>query len=123
MIQTETGTVFIGFTGQLKCEKCGNLTFMHLRQEYMKEKTFFVDQGTSFMHVHRVCPICENKTFVGRPKAMLRKSEVTELHRLLDSGLPDTKTWLRSLPEKQMDQVLERYYSLEAFEFMRRILQ
>ena len=92
-------------------------------KEYMKEKTFFVDQGTSFMHVHRVCPICENKTFVGRPKAMLRKSEVTELHRLLDSGLPDTKTWLRSLPEKQMDKVLERYYSLEAFEFMRRILQ
>ena len=123
MIQTETGTVFIGFTGQLKCEKCSNLTFMHLRQEYMKEKMFFVDQGTSFMHVHRVCPICENSTFVGRPKAVLRRSDVTELHRLLDSGLPETKKWLRSMPEKQMDKVLERYYSLEAFDFMRRILQ
>lgn len=33
MIQTETGTVFIGFTGQLKCEKCGNLTPMHLKEK------------------------------------------------------------------------------------------
>lgn len=123
MLQTEHGTVFIGFTGQLKCEKCGNLTPMHLRQEYMKEKMFFVDQGTSFAHVHRICPICENDTFVGRPKAMLRKGELSELHRLLDSGLVETKAWLRSLSEKQMDKVLERYYSLEAFEFMRRVLQ
>lgn len=105
------------------CEKCGNLTSMHLRQEYTKEKMFFVDQGTSFMHVHRVCPLCESKTLVGRPKAMLRKSEVAELHELMESGLPDTKAWLRSLPEKQMDKVLERYYSLEAFEFMRRVLR
>jgi hypothetical protein len=52
-----------------------------------------------------------------------KRHRATELHHLLDSGLPDTKTWLRSLPEKQMDKVLERYYSLEAFEFMRRILQ
>ena len=123
MIQTETGTIFIGFTSHLKCEKCGNMTPMHLRQEYMKEKMFFVNQGTSFMHVHRICPICESTTFAGRPKAMLRNSEVAELHRLLDSGLADTKAWLRSLPEKQMDKVLERYYSLEAFEFMRRVLQ
>lgn len=123
MIQTETGTVLIGFTGQLKCEKCGNLTQMHLRQEYLKEKMFFVDQGTSFMHVHRICPICENKIFAGRPKAMLRKAEVAELHRLLDSGFVETKAWLRSMQEKQIDKVLERYYSLEAFDFMRRVLQ
>lgn len=123
MYQTETGTVFIGFTGHLMCEKCGNMTPMHLRQEYVKEKMFFVDQGTSFQHIHRICPICENSTFAGRPKAMLRKSELADLHRLLDSGLPDTKAWLRSLPEKQMDKVLERYYSLEAFGFMRRVLQ
>jgi len=96
---------------------------MHLRQAYTKEKMFFVGQGTSFMHVHRFCPICENKTFAGRPKAMLRKSEVAELHQLLESGLPETKAWLRSLPEKQMDKILERFYSLEAFEFMRRVLQ
>ncbi len=122
MIQTETGTVFIGFTGQLKCERCGNLSPMHIQQEYMKERMFLVDQGTSFMHVHRVCPICENKIFLGKPKSLLRKSEVSDLHRLLDTGLPNTKAWLRSLPEKQMDKILERYYSLEAFDFMRRIL-
>lgn len=84
---------------------------------------FFVDQGTSYMHVHRICPVCHNSTFAGRPKATLRKSEVAELHQLLDSGLSDTKAWLMSLPEKQMDKLLERYYSLEAFEFMRRVLQ
>lgn len=123
MIHTVTGTVFIGFTGQLKCEKCANLTPMHLHQEFIKEKMFFVDQGTSFLHVHRICPVCEHRTFAGRPKAILRKSEIAELHRLLDSGLAETKVWLRSLPEKQMDKVLERYFSLEAFEFMRRVLQ
>ena len=123
MIQIETGTVLIGFTGQLKCEKCGNLTSMHLRQEYMKEKIFFMNHGTSYLHVHRICPVCESGTFAGRPKAMLRKGEVAELHRLLELGLNETKAWLRSLPEKQMDEVLKRYYSLEAFEFARRVLQ
>lgn len=61
--------------------------------------------------------------FAGRPKALLRKAELTELHRLLNDGRDQTKEWLRSLPEKQMDKVLERYYSLEAFDFMRYVLK
>jgi ribosomal protein S27AE len=123
MLQAEFGTFLIGFTGAMQCEKCGNTSHMHLRQEYSREKFFFVDQGTDFSHVHRVCSICENRVFVGRPKALLRKAELAELHRLLSDGRDQTKEWLRALPEKQMDKVLERYYSLEAFDFMRYVLK
>lgn len=123
MLQTEIGTIFIGFTGQMTCEKCGNSTLMHLRQEYLKQKIFFVNQGTSFLQVHRICPICEHRTFAGSPKTLLRRSDVMELHRLLDSGLIETKAWLRSLPEKQMGKVLDRYHSLEALDFVHHILQ
>lgn len=123
MLQTESGTVFIGFTGPTSCERCGNTTPMHLRQEYRKEKWFFVDQGTDFFHVHRVCTVCKHSVFAGRPKASLRKAELAELHQLLDQGRERTKAWLKSLPEKEMDKVLERYYSLEAFDFMRLVLQ
>lgn len=107
----------------MNCDKCGNATSMHLRQEYRKEKWFFVDQGTDFFHVHRVCPICKHSVFVGRPKAAMRKGELTGLHQFLTEGGEQTKTWLRSLPEKEMDKVLERYYSLEAFDFMRFVLR
>lgn len=123
MLQTEIGTVFIGFTGQMICEKCGNSTPMHLRQEYLKQKMFFVSQGTSFAQVQRICPICEHSTFAGSPKTLLRKSDLIELHRLLDSGLIETKEWLRSLPEEQRKKVIERYRSLEALDFVHRILQ
>lgn len=123
MLQTESGTVFIGFTGPMNCEKCGNTTPMHLRQEYRNEKWLFVDQGTDFFHVHRVCAVCKHSVFAGRPKAALRKGELTSLHQFLHEGREQTKTWLRSLPEKEIDKVLERYYSLEAFDFMRFVLQ
>ncbi|MDP1679381.1 MAG: hypothetical protein Q8L02_04570 [Candidatus Nitrotoga sp.] len=123
MLQTEYGTVFIGFTGPMLCEKCKNTSHMLLRQEYSREKFFFVDQGTNFSHVRRVCPVCENTAFAGRPKALLRKGEVAELHRLLNEGRDQTKVWLKSLPEREMDKVLERYYSLEALDFMRFVLK
>ena len=123
MLQTQYGTVSIGFTGPMRCERCGNISHMHLRQEYSREKFFFVDQGIDFSCVHRVCPVCDNTVFAGRPKSLLRKAEVADLHRLLNEGREPTKAWLASLSEKDRDKILERYYSLEAFDLMRYLLR
>jgi len=123
MYQKESGTIFIGFTGEMNCEQCKNKVQMHLRQEYSREKMYFVDQGTNFYHVLRVCPICESQKSVARPKTLLFKADVIELHSLLMLGLTSTKAWFQSMPEVESDKILERYYSLEAFDFMRALLK
>ena len=122
MVQTEHGTMFIGFSGAMQCEKCGNASRMHLRQEYFGTKVLFAGHA-SYGQVLRVCSVCEHTVFAGRPKAWPRKGELAELHTLLGEGRDHTKAWIRSLPEKQMDKVLERYYSLEAFDLMRYVLE
>lgn len=98
---------------------------MHLRQKYLKSKFFFVDQGTDFFEVVRLCSICETEYKVGETKSLFNRKESgnLELQQLLNDGGEKTKAWLRSIPEPQMDKILERYYSLKAFDFMRFILK
>lgn len=96
---------------------------MHLRQSYTQQWWFFVDQGTNFSQVDRVCGVCEDKVVAGHPKTLLRKGDVQELHRMLDEGREHTKRWFMSMPESDRDKMLERYYSLEAFDFMRYLLK
>jgi hypothetical protein len=123
MYLSESGTVFIGFTPKIKCKKCSNTIEMLLRQEYLKDKTLFSGWDISFHHVHCVCSICEFSEHIASPKTLFRRSNVSSLHKLLMDALDKNKVWFKSLPESQSDKILERYFSLEAFDFMRALLK
>ena len=116
MYSIETGTVFIGFTGPIKCNRCGNYKHMLLRRSYSLDRFFLIPLGMNFGPVLRVCPVCEDeKTIV----IVKKNIETSELHSYLEEGKLHTKLWFNSLSEKEKSKVVKRYEGLLAFDFVR----
>ena len=124
MLATITGRDFVGYTGLIKCAQCGNESRHQLFQKYEDEIFIFLKMGKLYSQVDCICPICEKKSFIATPATKRKPATgLDTLLKYLDSGKEQTKDWYLSLPSKTRDKVLERYYSFEAFDFMRFLLR
>lgn len=123
MLITTYGKDFVGYTGQIKCSHCKNISHNHLYQRYEDEIFLFLKMGKIYSNVELSCPICEKSVMLATPKSK-RKIGVglEELRQYLNDGKEQTKKWYLDLPPKTQDKVLERYYSFEAFDFMKYLL-
>ncbi len=123
MLITTYGKDFIGYTGKMKCGNCQNISHNHLYQKYEDEIFLFLRMGKIHSNVELSCPICEKSITLATPKSKRNVGAgLEELRQHLNDGRELTKKWYLDLPSKTRDKVLERYYSFEAFEFMRYLL-
>jgi hypothetical protein len=79
--------------------------------------------GKIHSDVELSCPICEKSKILATPQSKRNIGiGLEDLRKHLDDGKELTKKWYLDLPPKTRDKVLERYYSYEAFDFMRYLL-
>ena len=123
MLITTYGKDFVGYTGQIKCINCQNISHNHLYQRYEDEIFLFLKMGKIYSNVEISCPICEYTKMFATPKSKRNMGVgLEELRQHLDNGKELTKKWYLDLPLKTRDKILERYYSFEAFDFMKYLL-
>jgi transcription elongation factor Elf1 len=117
----ETGTVFLGFTKQMKCQNCNNKTVHILRQAYFKQTVFFVPISNSNREVILVCPVCEKSENILNSKFWGSKEKLNYVNELLDSGKEETKRQYQLLDLKEREKLLKRLNALEAHAVVRYI--
>lgn len=121
MLQIESGTVLIGFTGEMKCPHCNNSTLMQVRQTYTKQNVFLIPIGTSHGVIDLVCPVCEKAKRLITSTLFSSQDKKSNLLDLLESGKEYTKEWAGRLGHKDRERVLKRLNSLKAYSLVRYI--
>ena len=117
----ETGTVFLGFTKNMKCQNCNNKTVHILRQAYLKQTVLFIPLTNQNKEVLMVCPVCEKSENLLTSKFWGSKEKLSYVKELLDSGKEETKKQYQLLESKEQEKLLKRLNALEAYEVVRYI--
>ncbi len=86
------GRQFIGHTGDLNCNQCGNLSPHWLFQNYEDEVLVFLKMGKIFSNVNAYCSICENSRYICSPATKREPAYCLKaLHEHLDAGKEDRR--------------------------------
>ncbi|CAN1565119.1 hypothetical protein MCEREM21A_02881 [Sphingomonadaceae bacterium] len=120
MLEQEIGTKFIGYTGKKVCSKCKNSTPFVLRQQYVKQKIYFViPVGTKHGTVKLICPICETEDTVTRASIFSSQQSYNNLESYLIEGKHYNKAWYEKQNEKNKKEFLKRLNSLKAYNMVK----
>lgn len=120
MLLQEHGTNFIGYTGKRICSNCGNQTPFILRQNYVKQKAYYViPMGTKHGSVKIICPVCEKEDTVTRASLFSSKQSYDDLERYLLDGKDYTKAWFQKQTLAGQKDFLKRLNSLKAYSMVR----
>ena len=120
ILEQQSGTVFVGFTGDAKCLHCNNITPFQIRQSYTKQALLMIPIGTKKGGVVKVCPVCEKKESIMLMNATFTSDKkLGELVTMLEGGKERTKQWIRSLNPRDKEEAFKRLNALKAYSLVK----
>jgi len=110
------GTLLLGFSSPIKCQRCNNTTSFQIREEYNKTNIMSViPTGTDWGRTLRMCPICEDKEVLTSTPLLTSDAKQASVVQTLEGGKELMREAIKELSHEDRELIFKRLNKKKAY--------